>query len=81
MAAIEALRSHSTPYVRLARERVIDPLTVIQSAFDIVDVQRSWEESAIKLFSVAGDEDRLNIGPMLVDEGNTVFGISRRRPV
>jgi hypothetical protein len=44
-------------------------------------VQRSWEESAIKLFSVAGDEDRLNIGPMLVDEGNTVFGISRRRPV
>jgi hypothetical protein len=29
MAAIAALRSHSTPYVRLARERVTDPLTVI----------------------------------------------------
>jgi hypothetical protein len=81
LAASAAFRSHSTPYVRLARERVIDPLTVIHTAFDIADAQRSWEESATKLFSTAGDEDRLNIGPVLVDEGKTAFGISTRQPV
>lgn len=80
MTVFAVIASCSTPYATLARERLVDPFTVIHSAFDPVGVHRSWEESATKLFSVASEEDRLNVGPMLVDEGGTAFGVSRKRP-
>lgn len=81
MTVFAALASRSILYVPLARRRLVEPLTVIRSAFDPAAADRSWEESAINLFSVAGEEDRLNIGPMLTDEGNTEFGVSRKQPV
>jgi hypothetical protein len=79
MLAVRGYRS--APYVALARQRLVDPFTVIYSAFDCVDVDRSWEESTTKLFSIAGDEDRLNVGPMLIDGGDAVFGVSKKIPV
>jgi hypothetical protein len=79
MLAVRGYRS--TPYVALARQRLVDPFTVIYSAFDRVDVDRSWEESNTKLFSVASDEDRLNVGPMLIDDGDAVFGVFKKIPV
>lgn len=81
IAVIAALGSSSIPYMTLARERLVDPLTVVHTAFDPMEVPRSWKDSSEKLFSVANEEDRLNIGPMLVNEGSVAFGISRRRPI
>jgi hypothetical protein len=78
VAILAALASSSTPYVVLTRQRLINPLTAIHSAFDHVEAERTWEDSVEKLFSAATEEDRLNVGPMLVDEGTTAFGVSRR---
>ncbi len=80
MTVLAATGSRSIPYVTLARERIINPLTVIHSAFEPVDVRRTWTNDPEKLFSVAKEEDRLNVGPMLTDEGAITFGVSRRRP-
>ena len=81
IAVIATLGSSSIPYMTLARERLVDPLTVVHTAFDPMEVPRSWKDSSEKLFSAANEEDRLNIGPMLVNEGSVAFGISRRRPI
>ena len=81
ITVIAALGSSSTPYMALARERLVDPLTVVHTAFDPMEAPRSWKHSSEKLFSAATEEDRLNIGPMLMDEGSISFGISRRRPI
>jgi hypothetical protein len=81
MAAFAALASRSKLHVTLARQRLIDPLTVVHSAFDSVEGDRTWENSTTKLFSIASDKDRLNVGPMFMDDGVTVFGVSRKRPV
>lgn len=81
ITVIAALGSFSTPYMTLARERLVDPLTVVHTAFDPMEVPRSWKDSSEKLFSSATEEDRLNIGPILTDEGSIAFGISRRRPI
>jgi len=55
-----------------------EPPTVIYSAFDPVEVHGSWERSAIDIFSVAGEGNRLNVGPMLMGRerqypGNSLF--------
>jgi hypothetical protein len=81
MAIVAALGSYSTPYVPLARMRLLDPLTVIHSAFGPMEVGRSWKDDTKKLFSFASEEDRLNVGPMLMDQGDIAFGVSRTRPI
>jgi hypothetical protein len=81
MAMLAALVSHSAPYVTLARKRIIDPLTVIRSAFGPAEAHRSWAGDPEKLFTVANEEDRLNVGPKLISEGKVAFGVSRRQPV
>ncbi|KIM74262.1 hypothetical protein PILCRDRAFT_828428 [Piloderma croceum F 1598] len=80
MTMLAATGSRSIPYVTLARERIINPLTVIHSAFEHIDARRTWTNDPEKLFSTAKEEDRLNVGPMLTDDGAITFGISRRRP-
>src|ERR1700734_3140003 len=80
MTVLAATGSRSIPYVTLARERIINPLTVIHSAFEPMDARRTWTNDPEKLFSTAKEEDRLNVGPMLADEGAISFGVSRRRP-
>ena len=81
MTIFAALASRSKLHVALARQRLIDPLTVVHSAFDSVEGDRTWESSTTKLFSVASDKDRLNVGPMFMGEGATAFGVSRKRLV
>jgi len=80
LTVLAATGSRSMPYVTLARDRIINPLTVIQSAFEPIDARRTWTNDPEKLFSVAKEEDRLNVGPMLTEEGDIMFGVSRRRP-
>jgi hypothetical protein len=81
MAVLAAIASSSTLYVPLARTRLVEPLTVFHSAFDPEEAHRSWEKSAVNLFSVASEADRLNIGPIRTDDGTTAFSVSRKQPV
>jgi hypothetical protein len=81
MATLTALLSCLAPYITLARERIIDPLTVVHSAFGPMEAHRSWTGDPEKLFTVANEEDRLNVGLMLISKGKVAFGVSRRQPV
>ena len=78
MTVLAATGNRSIPYVSLARERIINPLTVIHSAFEPMDA-RTWINDPEESFSPAKEEDRLNVGPMLMDNGAIAFGVSRRR--
>jgi len=71
----------SVPYVTLAHQRLTDPLTVVHSAFGRMEPRKTWDDSAHKMFPVEEEEDRLNIGPIELDSGDVVFGITQRRPV
>jgi hypothetical protein len=69
------------PYVTLAHQRLTDPLTVVHSAFGRMEPRKTWDDSAHKMFLVEEEEDRLNVGPIELDSGDVVFGITQRRPV
>ena len=69
------------PYVTLARQRLTDPLTVVHSAFGRMEARKTWNDSPDKMFSVEDEEDRLNVGPVELDNGDMAFGITRRKPL
>jgi hypothetical protein len=46
-----------------------------------MDAQKTWDDSAERMFAVEDEEDRLNIGPTELDSGDVVFSITRRKPV
>lgn len=64
-------------YVSVARNWLINPLTVIYSAFGPANAEGTWEDSTKQLFEDEGEEDRLNIGPTVTDDGIIAFGVSR----
>lgn len=83
VAVVTVLAAHglsSEPYADLARNRLIEPLSIIHGAFAEPRPQESWEKSVDELFTVEKEEDRLNVGPMELDSGHVAFGISKRRP-
>lgn len=70
----------SEPYADLARNRLIDPLSIVHCAFGELKAQESWEKTVDEIFTVESEEDRLNVGPMELDNGHVAFGIAKRRP-
>jgi CubicO group peptidase (beta-lactamase class C family) len=72
------LRSASTPYVALARDRLIDPLTLVHTAFGSTESQQTWKANSKRLFSNECDQDRLNVGPIHCASGGIAFGVSSK---
>jgi len=73
--AIAAARG--TSFVHLAHMRITSPLPLVHSLFGPVDPARTWQEDGVYLFSAESDNDRLNIGPVTLPNGEAVFVITR----
>jgi hypothetical protein len=46
-----------------------------------MEARKTWDDSPDKMFSVEDEEDRLNVGPVELDNGDMAFGITRRKPL
>jgi len=52
----------------------------VHCAFGELKGDNTWAETVQETFTVETEEDRLNVGPMELDNGGVAFGISRRAP-
>jgi hypothetical protein len=79
---VSAIRAASnTPYTRLARTKLFDPLAIVHALHGPRDPERDWEDDPLAMFAVETEKDELMVGPKeaYTTQGRAVmFGVARR---